>query len=118
MQRGIYFYFKAVVGIALLIFVVGYSLFQSRNLLHKPQITIEGPENGATLSENMLDIKGNVGRVNFVSLDDRPIFIDEAGNLSEKVLLSPGYNVFKIAVEDSFKRKAEKLLEVVYKPAT
>ena len=63
----------------------------------------------------MIKIAGAAKNIKSISLDDRPIFIDEAGSFSEKLLLSNGYNVIKISAWDKFNKKTDKLIEVVYK---
>ena len=51
-------------------------------------------------------------------MNDRPIYIDEAGAFSERLLLSEGYNILKVSAWDKFNKKTEKLIEVVYKEKT
>ena len=106
---------KILTGSLFLFLILGYSLYQSRNLLMGPVITINEPKNGSTTEEQMIKIAGAAKNIKSISLDDRPIFIDEAGSFSEKLLLSNGYNVIKISAWDKFNKKTDKLIEVVYK---
>jgi hypothetical protein len=48
-----------------------------------------------------------------MSLYDRPLYTDIKGNFSEKLLLSPGYNIIKIVAEDKFGSKTEERVEVI-----
>ena len=106
---------KILTGSLFLFLILGYSLYQSRNLLMGPVITIDEPKNGLATEEQMIKIAGAAKNIKSISLDDRPIFIDEAGSFSEKLLLSNGYNVIKISAWDKFNKKTDKLIEVVYK---
>jgi len=106
---------KILTGSLFLFLILGYSLYQSRNLLMGPVITINEPKNGSTTEEQMIKIAGAAKNIKSISLDDRPIFIDEAGSFSEKLLLSNGYNIIKISAWDKFDKKTDKLIEVVYK---
>jgi len=106
---------KIITGSLFLFLILGYSLYQSRNLLMGPVITINEPKNGSTTEEQMIKIAGAAKNIKSISLDDRPIFIDEAGSFSEKLLLSNGYNIIKISAWDKFDKKTDKLIEVVYK---
>ena len=80
-----------------------------------PVITINEPKNGSTTEEQMIKIAGAAKNIKSISLDDRPIFIDEAGSFSEKLLLSEGYNIIKISAWDKFSKKTEKTIELVYR---
>jgi len=42
----------------LVLVIVGYVFFQTRNVMRGPIITIHTPENGATLGESLVTIKG------------------------------------------------------------
>ena len=106
---------KIFMGSLFLFLILGYSFYQSRNLLMGPVITIDEPKNGLATEEQMIKIAGAAKNIKSISLDDRPIFIDEAGSFSEKLLLSNGYNVIKISAWDKFNKKTDKLIEVVYK---
>ena len=106
---------KIITGSLFLFLILGYSFYQSRNLLMGPVITIDEPKNGLATEEQMIKIAGAAKNIKSISLDDRPIFIDEAGSFSEKLLLSNGYNIIKISAWDKFNKKTDKLIEVVYK---
>jgi len=64
--------------------IVLYVLFQSKNLLSGPQIEITEPKDGATLSYNLVTVKGNAQNIAYIHLNDRLIFIDEKSIFSEK----------------------------------
>lgn len=106
---------KISLGLLFLLLILGYSFYQSRNLLMGPVITVNEPENGSTSEEQLIKISGAAKNIKKITLDDRPIFIDEAGNFSEKLLLSEGYNIIKISAWDKFNKKTEKTIELVYK---
>ncbi|MBM2817491.1 MAG: seg [Parcubacteria group bacterium] len=106
---------KISVGSLFLMLIFGYSLYQSRNLFMGPVITISEPKNGSTAQEQLIKIAGTAKNIKKISLDDRPIYVDESGVFSEKLLLSEGYNVIKISAWDKFNKKTEKTIELVYK---
>ena len=106
---------KIFVGSLFLLLILGYSFYQSRNLFMGPVITVNEPGNGSTSLEQTVKISGTAKNIQKISLDDRPIYIDEAGNFSEKLLLSEGYNIIKVSASDKFGKKTEKIIELVYK---
>lgn len=114
-RRKLKLYFKISLGSLFLFLILGYSFYQSRNLLMGPVITVSEPENGSTVPEQLVKIAGTAKNIIKITLDDRPIYIDEAGVFNEKLLLSEGYNIIKISAWDKFSNKTEKTIELVYK---
>ncbi len=80
-----------------------------------PKITVTSPPNGAAVSESLISIDGQAKNTKIITLNDRPIVVDEKGNFSEKILLSYGYNVLELKAEDKFGKKTEQELQIVYK---
>ena len=95
--------------------IVVYSLFQGWKLLTGPVIDIESPENGATYSQALIEVSGRARNTAYLNLNGRAIFTDKEGKFSEKLLLSPGYNIIKLDATDKFKARTEKKLEVILK---
>lgn len=79
-----------------------------------PEIIIFEPRNGSTIATSTVLIRGQALRIQDISLNNRPILIDEQGNFSETLLLFPGYNVSLISAQDKFDRTIEYKLELVY----
>ncbi len=95
--------------------ILSYTIFQAQKIIRGPIITVYAPENGATYSQALIEINGRARNVAFIKLDDRPIYTDKDGYFSEKLLLSPGYNIIKVSGEDKFKKSTEKKLEIILK---
>jgi hypothetical protein len=108
---------KAVIKISVIVLIItgiiGYSYYQSRNLINGPQISLTSPSTGATVNEPLVTVKGNAANISFITLNDRQIFIDNEGNFKEDLLLSPGYNVWTIEAKDKFGRVVSKKIELV-----
>lgn len=94
----------------------GYGVYQARMMLSGPQITLKTPKTGSSFSDPLITIAGAAHNISAISLNDRPIFIDEHGNFSEKLLLSPGYTIMKVQASDKFGRETQQLLELTYTP--
>ncbi|MEK7556303.1 MAG: hypothetical protein AAB523_03415 [Patescibacteria group bacterium] len=97
----------------IIVLVIGYSYYQARSFLTGPRVTILSPLNGATLKDALVDINGTAKNISHIALNDRPISIDEAGAFSEKLLLSPGYNIMEVTAKDRFGRGTSEILELV-----
>jgi hypothetical protein len=105
-------------GVAVLItfIIVGYTYLKTKDYIAGPQITITSPLDGSTVSNPLIEITGVTKNISFISLNDRPIFVDEKGNFKEKLLLYPGYNIMSVKAEDRYKRTVEKTIELILKP--
>lgn len=103
-------------GIILLgLIIVGYGLFQAQKYLTGPVITIYSPENGAVYTSPLIEVDGRAVNVAYLKLDDRQIFTDTQGRFSEKLLLSPGYNILTLDAQDKFGKSVSKKLELILK---
>lgn len=100
------------------VIIVGYALFSARHLLAGPVIEIQYPHDGDVLSSNFLEIRGVTENLNYVSLNDRQIFIDSDGNFKEKLLLYPGVTIIKLYGKDKFNRDITRYVRVVAPEST
>lgn len=105
------------IGLIVLLFLIfiGYTYYQAKNLIDGPIITVENPKDGSSSTQSPITIKGIAKNTSFIFIDDRPIYIDEQGNFSERILLLKGYNVIEIKARDKFGKEKKEVLEVVYK---
>ncbi|TAK57077.1 hypothetical protein EPO17_02955 [Patescibacteria group bacterium] len=102
--------------IALAVIVIAtYGFFASRDLIMGPQIILESPENGSVVENPLVRIQGTTKNINSISLNDRPIFIDQSGRFTEELLLAPGYTILTLRAKDRFGRETVKRLELVRK---
>ncbi len=114
MSRITYGNIKAIIFSLLIVSILGYTYFQMRDLVTGPVITVTSPENGAVFGTAPVDIVGSTRNISEITLNDRDIFISEDGVFSEKLLLSPGYNIITLQAEDRFGRTTQKILELTY----
>ena len=103
-----------IAGLAVMI--LGYGLFQARNFIKGPVILVSSPQTGNNATTSLIRVEGLSANIAQISLDDRPIFVDKLGKFSEKLLLSPGYNIIKLRAQDRFGRTTVKLVELNYAP--
>jgi hypothetical protein len=104
-------------AIVILTFLVigAYSLFNFKSFLEGPQIEIASPATGSTLDERFIEIKGTAEHVSFISLNNRPININEENKFQEKLLLQDGYNIITLYAKDRFGREIKKHIQLVVK---
>lgn len=101
----------------IVLFVLGYAAFNSRFIVQGPEITLENvdPETSSVISsEKTFFLKGKVEHSSFISINGRPIFIDEQGFFKEKLLLSNGVSIIDIYAKDKFGKEIRKKIDVLY----
>lgn len=103
---------------AILILVAGfasYGLYKAEVFREGPEITVNKPQDGQTLKNSLVEISGSARNISSISLDGRPIFIDEKGFFKENLLLAKGYNIIEVQAVDKFGKKVKKTIKVVLK---
>jgi len=104
---------RETLGAAFLGFIAFYALFQARFIILGPRVSITYPEDGTVATSSVISITGTAHNVTFISLDDRPIFLDEQGNFNEKVVLPGGQSTIIVRARDRFGRETEKTTRIV-----
>ncbi len=110
------FNIKRFVIILSVFLLISYGIFNARNLIIGPTIEIFSPakENVET-NKNLITIKGRAKNIAFLSLNEKPIFVNTEGLFEERLLLSPGSNIIEIKAKDRFKKEIIKTIKVYYK---
>lgn len=98
-----------------ILLLISYGIFNARCLIMGPSIEIFSPTKDIETAQNTIDIKGQVQNVAFLSLNEKPIFVDKDGLFQEKLLLSPGSNIIEIKATDRFKKEVLKTINIYYK---
>ena len=106
-------YFKLGFGATLGLALLGYGLYQTSDLWRGPELHIATPTNGQTFAQNPITINGQAERIAYLWLNGQPIFTDEHGQFSQKLLLAPGYNIIKLEARDKFGRSVSRSLQLV-----
>lgn len=99
------------------LFIVGYALFGSHDLLSGVKIKNVTLEDGATLTESELEVAGNAKNALNLTLNGREISVDLKGNFDETIALLPGYNIVSLRAVDKFGKADEKIYKLIYKEA-
>lgn len=113
-RDGIKKILKIIVSITVVAIIVGYSYFAFSDYINGPDIIITYPENGSTITTSTVVLRGQALRIQDITINNRPILVDEQGNFKESVLLFHGYNAILIYAKDKFGRTTEYKMELVY----
>ncbi len=106
---------RIILALIAIVAVVSYVFFNSRVFIAGPKINVSSPQNGCSTDKNIVEIVGNTENTSAISINDRPILIDESGNFKESLLLVPGYNIIMIEAKDKFDRHISERLDLFYK---
>jgi len=99
--------------LVLLLIVATFAIFRSFNYFQGPGLEIYAPINGSIIESSIIKISGQAVRITKISLNGRPINVDEKGNWSETLIVFPGLNLITIKVQDQFGRTVSKQLDIV-----
>ncbi|MBU1178931.1 hypothetical protein KKB69_01140 [Patescibacteria group bacterium] len=105
-----------IFAILLIALVLGFYFFhQAKGFLAGPQIKIDYPENGQTLANSFMSVRGVVTNTAVLLIDGQKVLADSFGNFRKDLLLAKGYNIIELSAKDRFNRETYKKLEVVNK---
>lgn len=102
----------SLIGFGIIIIVI-YAIWRSLNYISGPSIDIFQPIDGSAISSTTVTIIGRANRVNSLLLNGKTIFIDEAGNFTETIIVFPGLNVVTFTAKDQFGRTDTEQLQLV-----
>jgi hypothetical protein len=87
---------------------LGLIAYNVRDMVFGAPLVIHTVADGSTITGDYVAITGNAQHAGSLTINDRPIGVDENGNFNDGVILSPGYNIVKVAETDQFgKEKIE-----------
>lgn len=103
------------IAMIFVIAIILYSVYQSRFLILGPEISIEYPQDGVTLSSPLLVVKGTIKNASFIYLNDKQIFVNKEMIFQELLQAHEGYNILTIRALDNFGRTRIETREYVLK---
>lgn len=114
MRNARFFIGTTVIVILVASFAV-FGVYKAKDFLGGPEIIIESPANGQTVSNSYLEITGTAKNISSLHLNGNQIFTDEKGFFKQGLLLAKGYSIIQIEAKDKFGRNIEKKLEIIMK---
>ncbi|MBI5139236.1 hypothetical protein HZA26_01355 [Candidatus Nomurabacteria bacterium] len=95
------------------IFIIIYAFYRSSSLIFGVEIKNVNISDGAKFTSASLEITGVAKGAIKLTLNDREISIDGAGNFRDEVVLLSGYNVISIRAIDKFGYVDEKNYKLI-----
>ena len=110
-------FLKIGFGILLGVFFVTYAVYQARNLIQGPSISLSyEPE--SVQHERALSLIGTAQNIVVLRLNGREIHTDERGVFEHTLTLENGYTILTLEAEDRYGRKTEITRSFIYTPQT
>lgn len=106
--------FKIGSLIVLFLFIIVYAFIRSKGLIFGVKIKNVNIENGAKVTESILNLTGNAKNAVNLTLNDREISINQAGNFNETISLLPGYNTITLKAKDKFGNSDQEDYQLIY----
>lgn len=104
---------KFIFGLLLGALILGYALFQARNLLMGPSLVLT-EEPSQIQSSRTVVLKGVAKNIVAISLNGREIHTDETGFFEEALVLESGYTIMTLRAEDRYGRTSTLSRKFVY----
>lgn len=98
------------IGVCAIASFVAYNI---KDTIVGAPLSVRMVKDGSTVADPFLPIEGNAKHAKQVHINGRPVIIDQEGNFSDGVILSPGYNVVTISQKDKFGKEKEKVVRLV-----
>lgn len=95
-------------GLAFLMVLLSYGVYQGRNLLFGSELTIASVEQAT--SNPIINLSGVGARSKLITINGRTTLMDSKGSFSESVALLPGLNVITVTSTDAFGKIKSKTL--------
>lgn len=113
MPRALRQTLKIIFAALIAITIAVYSYLEIRNLVNGPEIIITFPANGSAVTDSLITLEGRSKNISKISVNDRPILIDQKGNFREQLVIPIGYTIISVKGSDRFGKEKEAILELV-----
>lgn len=97
----------------LLTVILGYGYLKTRDLFRGVKLTVETLEDGQTVNNPLLLLKGSAKKAVYLSINDREIFLTLDADFQDSLLLLPGYNIIEIKTRDRFGKEKSREFHVL-----
>ena len=92
-----------------------YATFQARFFIIGPSITLRSNTRPSD-DGRVATIEGVAENITAITLNDRPVFTDDAGNFREQLVLENGYTIMTLRAVDRYGREEVVTRSFVYTP--
>lgn len=106
---------QAILIIVLFLFLLSFLLFQYKDAIINPSISISYPKENQVIHSTNVLVSGNTNPDNVVYVNNFPVSVGDDGNFKKNISIFQGRNKINIKVVNRFNKITEKTLEVEVK---
>ncbi|MFH1838614.1 MAG: helix-turn-helix domain-containing protein [Candidatus Kuenenbacteria bacterium] len=103
---------KSLIGIFLIILLF-YIIFEVKNIISPPILTIQKPLDNLIILESTIEITGKTDINSSVTINDQEIFKNSDGSFNKIINLQSGLNLIKISAKKKHSREVVKYRKVM-----
>jgi hypothetical protein len=92
-----------LIGI-LVVGFLGLVLYNIKDMLFGTPFTVHTAQDGSTITDAFEPITGTAKHAKEITINGRPVSVDQQGNFSDGVILSAGYNIVEVEEVNQFGR--------------
>ena len=90
-----------------------YAYYQARNLINGPSIELSS-EPSTLQHERTITLAGHTKNITALSINGNPVYTDEKGDFSRRLVLENGYTIMTIEARDRYGRETSLTRSFVY----
>ncbi len=105
------------ISILAVLIIAGYTYYEFHPFLLGPVIIINSPTSGTTIAAPLVAVTGIAKNITEITLNGRPISIDEQGRFNEEAAVPEGYAILTLAARDRFGRTAAQTIQLWRQPS-
>lgn len=106
-----------LLAVIVILFFIGYLLFQYRDAFLNPPLEITSPKAGTVLS-SQIKITGKTDPNTTVYVDKNVVAVDQDGNFQKVINVFPGETTITVRVVNKFSKQTQKSVEIEVKAGT
>jgi hypothetical protein len=85
----------------------GLVIYNIKDMIFGAPLTVHTIADGSTVSNPYVAITGSSKHAQSITINGRPIGVNDQGQFADGVILSPGYNIVEVAETDQFGKTKE-----------
>ena len=104
---------QAILIIFLFLCLLIFLLFQYKDAIINPAISISSPKNNEVIHSTSIAVTGNTNPDNVVYVNNFPVSVNEEGNFKKIISIFQGKNEIDVKVVNRFNKVTDKIVEVI-----
>ncbi len=110
--------FKKTITYISISVILALAFYNTKDFLLGAPLSIDTAKDGSTINNSFLPISGVAKHASMLKINGRIVPVEKDGQFRDGALLSPGYNIIEVAMEDRFGKEKRKVFHLVAEPSS